>query len=249
MRGSVGVVSGGRVNRDGIGAVVSFSTEGGGWQMVPILGGSSYASQDSLRANLGLGKETRGTVEVLWPGGVRNRLRGLRSGEKIVFPEIPCDLGDELVDRAGYVACLERALGELVAAGVLDTAARDRFYKSAFACEEGSETFCLNHGRFRVEVDWRDFMGRSGAGQTVPFSSDDSGNFWFFKPDNWEVLVKVLDGCSANDRFWVFASAATNVEYTLRVTDTSTSVTKTYFKPLGEAAPAITDTQAFASCP
>ncbi|MEE8522333.1 MAG: hypothetical protein V3T72_00245, partial [Thermoanaerobaculia bacterium] len=80
-------------------------------------------------------------------------------------------------------------------------------------------------------------------------SSQDSGLFWFFDPDNWEMMIKVLDGCGFNDHFWVFASATTNVEYTLRVTDTQTGVMKEYFNPLGNAAPAITDTGAFATCP
>jgi hypothetical protein len=27
--------------------------------------------------------------------------------------------------------------------------------------------------------------------------TDDSALFWFFEESNWEMLVKVLDGCSA----------------------------------------------------
>ena len=80
-------------------------------------------------------------------------------------------------------------------------------------------------------------------------SSPDSGLFWFFSPNNWEMLVKVLDGCRSNGHYWVFAAATTNVEYTLRVTDTDNGVSKQYFNPLGQASPAITDTSAFATCP
>ena len=97
-------------------------------------------------------------------------------------------------------------------------------------------------------VEWRDFQNATGAGQVV-LSSADSGLFWFFQPDNWEMTVKVLDGCGLNSHFWVFASATTDVEYTLRVTDTETGLTKEYTTPLGTAAPAITDTEAFATCP
>lgn len=46
---------------------------------------------------------------------------------------------------------------------------------------------------------------------------------------------------------WVYAAATTNVEYTLQVTDVFTGETATYFNPLGEAAPAVTDTKAL-SC-
>ena len=59
----------------------------------------------------------------------------------------------------------------------------------------------------------------------------------------------MTDRCGEFDRFWVFAAASTNVEFTLTVTDTQENVTKTYFNPLGTVPDAITDTQAFATCP
>jgi hypothetical protein len=116
-------------------------------------------------------------------------------------------------------------------------------------CTPNATTTCLNEGRFQVRVDWRDFGNMTGPGQVVPFGSDDSGLFYFFSADNWEMLIKVLDGCNINDRYWVFAAATTNVEYTLRVTDTETGASKQYRNPLGQASPAITDTSAFATCP
>jgi len=108
---------------------------------------------------------------------------------------------------------------------------------------------CLNQDRFTVEVDWRDFEGNTGSGRVVPFGSADSGLFWFFDEDNWEMLVKVLNGCGVNNKYWVFSAATTNVEYTLRVTDTATGMFKSYYNPLGTSAPAITDAEAFATCP
>ena len=115
-------------------------------------------------------------------------------------------------------------------------------------CAPDSTTHCFNDSRFRVEVDWEDFRGNTGAGEVVPFSTDDSGLFWFFGANNWEMLVKVLDGCSINDHFWVFSAATTNVKYTLKVTDTETGKVKEYSNPLATAAPAITDDRAFATC-
>jgi hypothetical protein len=82
----------------------------------------------------------------------------------------------------------------------------------------------------------------------VPFGSDDSGLLWFFHPDNWEMLVKVLDGCALNEHFWVFAAATTTVEYTLRVTDTATGEVREYLNAAGTPASALTDTEAFAAC-
>ncbi|MCP4658304.1 MAG: PKD domain-containing protein, partial [bacterium] len=116
-------------------------------------------------------------------------------------------------------------------------------------CVEGTETLCLSDDRFRVEVRWRDFDGNTGSGRMVPFGSDDSGLFWFFDAANWEMLVKVLDGCAVNDHYWVFAAATTNVEYTLEVTDTETAGSRSYFNELGVSSPATTDATAFDTCP
>ena len=128
-------------------------------------------------------------------------------------------------------------------------------------CEQTNKTFCLgNDGRFKVEVDWEDYHSNTGSGRVArldtaypepytPLLSDDTGIFWFFSPDNWEIMVKVLDGCGINDNYWVFAAATTDVEYTLEVTDTLTDETRSYINPLGNASAAITDTSAFATCP
>ncbi len=130
--GAAGLVADGRVNRDGIGAVVSFSPAPGSFPVSkPVLGGSSYASQDSLTAHFGLGDARRGMVEVLWPGGVRNRLYGVRAGERLVFPEIPCSFADPALSVPGYFGCVTRALDQLGAAGVLDPGDQGRFLASA----------------------------------------------------------------------------------------------------------------------
>ena len=109
---------------------------------------------------------------------------------------------------------------------------------------------CLGEGnRFIAEVTWRDFEGQEGVGRSLAYQTSDSGIFYFFAESNWELMVKVLDACSFNGRFWVFSAATTNVEYTLKVTDTQTGDVTSYFNPLGTAASAVTDTDAFATCP
>jgi hypothetical protein len=115
-------------------------------------------------------------------------------------------------------------------------------------CVADLNTLCLNGARFAVSVQWTDFQGNTGPGNVVPNGSPDSGLMWFFGPDNWEMLVKVLNGCPVNNHYWVFAALTTNVQYTIQVTDTSTGEVKTYTNPLGNPSPAITDTAAFASC-
>ena len=118
-------------------------------------------------------------------------------------------------------------------------------------CVADDTTICLQGGRFRVEVNWTKPTGQVGQGHVVPFGSDDSGLFYFFNPDNWEMLIKVLNACQpeVGNHYWVFFAATTNVEFTLTVTDTERSVSKTYFNPQGHSADAVTDTAAFATCP
>jgi hypothetical protein len=117
-------------------------------------------------------------------------------------------------------------------------------------CAPSPTATCLTDDRFKVRVKWRTQFGTRNAANVVPFGSDDSGMFYFFNPDNWEMLLKVLDTCDLNPpRFWVFAAATTNVEYTITVTDTQEQQVKTYFNPLGTPAQPIQDTSAFATCP
>ncbi|MEA2601031.1 MAG: hypothetical protein QOF89_2023 [Acidobacteriota bacterium] len=118
-------------------------------------------------------------------------------------------------------------------------------------CHNAPDTtsLALRQGRFRAAATWRIGAGNTGTGKAAAPAADGSGLFWFFGPDNWELLVKVIDGCALNGHYWVYAAASTDVEYTLTVTDTVTGHTARYENPLGRRAPAVTDTQAFPTCP
>ncbi|MCP3959475.1 MAG: hypothetical protein GY719_16620 [bacterium] len=142
-----------------------------------------------------------------------------------------------------------RATGGIGNSSYSNEASATTFFANTEPCVPGPNTLCLNDGRFKVEVDWRDFVGQDGPGTDLELPSPDSGLLWFFSPNNWEMLVKVLDACTFNPpRFWVFAAATTDVEYELRVTDSVTGFSKTYTNPLGVASPAVTDSDAFATC-
>lgn len=95
-------------------------------------------------------------------------------------------------------------------------------------------------------MDWYDAAGVAHAAQVEPAGSDNSQIFTFFDAGNWELLVKVLDGCGLNQRFWVFAAASTDVAFDLEVRDSWTGAVQTYASPAG--APATTDVEAFATC-
>jgi hypothetical protein len=115
----------------------------------------------------------------------------------------------------------------------------------AAPCVAGPTSLCLNSQRFKLEVRWTDFEGKTGVGTAVPLTAD-TGYFWFFSSSNVELVVKVLDARPLNGHFWVFYGALSNVQYTMSVTDTQTGSVKTYSNPSGRFA-SVGDTEAFAA--
>lgn len=101
----------------------------------------------------------------------------------------------------------------------------------------------LKEGRFRVTARW-ERRNSSGPAHVQPLPPD-AGVFWYLKPTNLEVLVRMLEGCGSNGHYWFFASGATRAGVEIRVLDTLTGTVRVYFSPLGEAFPTIFDTQAF----
>ncbi len=107
--------------------------------------------------------------------------------------------------------------------------------KAAATCVSTPTSVCPQD-RFRVEVDFVDPRnGSAGKGRAIQLTND-TGLFWFFGPENLELMVKVLDGTGVNGHFWVFYGALSDVEYTIKVTDTATGAQKTYHNPLHHLA-------------
>jgi hypothetical protein len=119
---------------------------------------------------------------------------------------------------------------------------------STYPCLPDGEVLCLSAGRFIASAMWKTADGKIGFAGAVQEQSD-SGYLYFFNKANIELVVKVLNACSYNSRFWVFAAGLTDVEVTLKVTDTKTGATRTYKNPLGKPFAPIQDTAAFATCP
>lgn len=111
-------------------------------------------------------------------------------------------------------------------------------------CTPDGTTLCLNSSRFQVRVAWEaPSLGTSGTGKAVKLTSD-TGYFWFFTSNNVELMIKVVDGRAVNNRFWVFYGALSDVRYTITVTDTQTTETRTYHNEPGNLA-SVADTAAF----
>jgi predicted outer membrane repeat protein len=108
------------------------------------------------------------------------------------------------------------------------------------SCAATPGELCLGN-RFRVDVAWRT---RTAAGKAtaVPLTGD-TGYLWFFSAAEVDLVVKILDGRSINGDFWVFYGALSNVEYTIKITDSQSGRTKTYVNPQGTLA-SVADTSA-----
>jgi enediyne biosynthesis protein E4 len=129
--GTIGLVPGARVNRDGIGAVLRFTPAGLPTAIDPVVAGSSFASQNSLVQTFGMGKSKAGTLQILWPGGIRNELFDVRAGERITFPEIPCSYTDTSMSLQAYTSCVQGSLHDLVHEGQVTSSMAASFASSA----------------------------------------------------------------------------------------------------------------------
>lgn len=95
-------------------------------------------------------------------------------------------------------------------------------------CEPSETVLCLDDEpgdrRFLVRMKWETAQngGDGGDAFAVPLAGIDlpQGGLFNFFPENPELLVKVLDGCSINDSFWVFVVAGTTLGYEIEIIDT-----------------------------
>lgn len=90
----------------------------------------------------------------------------------------------------------------------------------AGGCVESDTVLCLHEGRYEVTVEFTVNSETMPARVARPRTRD-SGLFYFFERNNWEMLLKVLDGCGENRHHWVFAATASDVGIRLVVRDTT----------------------------
>ncbi len=121
----------------------------------------------------------------------------------------------------------------------------DLEYRFAVAPEPGPPLL-LHNGRFRVRGTWRDAQN-AGTAQPGPLTGE-TGYHWFFDPENVETLVKVIDGCALNGRYWVFLAGLTDVETHLTVEDTRTGQVWSHSNHLRTPFAPVQDTNALTGC-
>ncbi len=143
--------------------------------------------------------------------------------------------------------------------GVLRLRLRDGGYNWEFVGEDGEvadagsapchgpeaeEALVLLGSRFRISARWR-VGGEEGIARPGPEASGQSGVMWFFEPSNWELLVKVIDGCALNGHYWLFAAGTTDVGFSLEAVDVSTGQERALEHAAGSAMIPVQDTAAF----
>ena len=86
--------------------------------------------------------------------------------------------------------------------------------------------------RFQITTKWRTNptpgTPTDGDGHVVVAGSN-SGIFWFFSSDNWEVMVKAINGCALNNHYWIYSAATTDQFYRMEVFDYKGLKNKIYF--------------------
>jgi hypothetical protein len=120
--------------------------------------------------------------------------------------------------------------------------------ESAFTVVPAGPVLSLRQGRFLVRAEWSAPGFGQGSAQAMPLT-DESGYFTFFNANNVELIVKVLNGCPVNQRYWVFMAGLTNVGVTIFVEDTLTGHQEIYSNPVGQVFQPVVDTSRFATCP
>jgi hypothetical protein len=117
---------------------------------------------------------------------------------------------------------------------------------AAPVCNSTNQALCLLDSEFAVTVAFQaTATSPSLPGHAVQLSAD-GGYYWFFGPDDTELVVKIIDGRTVNGHIWVFYASLTNVEFDLTVTDSfsASHASHTYHNPAGTLASAA-DTSAF----
>lgn len=128
-------------------------------------------------------------------------------------------------NTAGDCGALDNNMAASRATFETDPGAGEPDLAAMAACQSSTTAVCLLGGRFRLELDWRNqFDSSSGVGKGKKLS-DLTAAFSFTDPANLELLVKTLD---FGDRVLVLYGTLSNLEYNLRITETTSGRVKTY---------------------
>jgi len=98
---------------------------------------------------------------------------------------------------------------------------------AAFTCAPDATTACLLGNRFQVRIK---VGGVAKAATSVTSQSASFRLGTAIEPDVW---VNIFDGTTLNGKYWVYFGSLINQAYTVEVTDSTTSIVKTYSRNAG----------------
>ncbi len=119
-----------------------------------------------------------------------------------------------LLRIAATTPAVNKILGmkEVVAVRLDDAPVAETKSAKASSCSGSTSTsVCLGHETSEVTAKYGGVTGK------VASEGWDAAVFWAYSPDNWEILVKNLDGCSINGHGWLFAAAAGTQTYSVKL--------------------------------
>jgi hypothetical protein len=99
-------------------------------------------------------------------------------------------------------------------------------------CNPSPRTLCLLGGLFRAEATTQGAGGPETAA-AVPLTGRQGALAFGTAP---AVLVTLVDGRSANGKFWVYLGGLSSLPYEVKITDTTTGVTRRYVNSAGRLA-------------
>ena len=133
------------------------------------------------------------------------------------------------------------AVSVLFCASVRSYPGLDQAYFDTAVLQATDTVLPLQNSFFNIRVTWETPEGVSGVGHAVQLS-EETGYFWFLDPGGPEIVIKVVNACFFNNRFWLFVGGLTNIKVVMTVTDVFSGVSRRYVNPQGSPFRPIQDT-------
>jgi hypothetical protein len=118
-------------------------------------------------------------------------------------------------------------------------------------CTPAATVGCFLDGRVQAELDWTNDPPTAlapprwpaqGSGTFHDLGIDDFALISFADPETPDMMMSMIDATVFDGHFWLFASAVTDVGFTLQLTRTSDGKIATYSHPIGQVGSMIADT-------
>lgn len=222
---------------------------------LPVTAGASYDGSFDYRIPTGQGVTSIPSLEIAWYSGVNCGALTFLSANALVDGNAAdgawhrAESSYAPTAPAGATFASFRVHLSKIEAGGTATAYFDNLvFKPAGTCGTTPDRLCLNQDRFQVTSTFLTYASVSGVGMAQAMTGD-TGYFWFFNPSNVEAVIKVINGCSFNGNYWIYAGGLTDVQMHLEVLDTRTGVSHVFNNPLGTPFQPIGDIGSFPTCP